>query len=185
MSSVTWHLSFLFLQVNSLVSTPPGELGSINEVDSPPSTSIHPLPKQQNLPQRPTSLHLLPKIKETTSASSRLKLEKLKSNHRQVQVWSDGLDCTLKFVLDYQSVIFCRSWSLSHSSLTHVYMSTWSCRAADFCVHNIQDRVTLLKQQGIVVVWSEFMFSADGDCDHEVPTVEKQFTVHLRSSSGQ
>uniref|UniRef100_A0A3Q4IC75 receptor protein serine/threonine kinase n=1 Tax=Neolamprologus brichardi TaxID=32507 RepID=A0A3Q4IC75_NEOBR len=52
-------------------------------VDSPPS-SIHPLPKQQNLPQRPTSLHLLPKVKESGFTSSRLKLGKFKSNHRQV-----------------------------------------------------------------------------------------------------
>uniref|UniRef100_A0A4W6BY76 receptor protein serine/threonine kinase n=1 Tax=Lates calcarifer TaxID=8187 RepID=A0A4W6BY76_LATCA len=54
-------------------------------IDNLPSSSIHALPKQQNLPQRPTSLHLLPKTKETTSASSRLKLGKLKSNHRQVE----------------------------------------------------------------------------------------------------
>uniref|UniRef100_A0A665THY8 receptor protein serine/threonine kinase n=1 Tax=Echeneis naucrates TaxID=173247 RepID=A0A665THY8_ECHNA len=38
-----------------------------------------------NLPKRPTSLHLLPKTTETSSASSRLKQGKLKSNHRQVE----------------------------------------------------------------------------------------------------
>ncbi|XP_030285212.1 bone morphogenetic protein receptor type-2 isoform X2 [Sparus aurata] len=59
-------------------SSPRGELGE-------PPSSIHPLPKQQNLPQRPTSLHLLHKTKENTSAASRLKLGKLKSNHRQVE----------------------------------------------------------------------------------------------------
>ncbi|XP_053295074.1 bone morphogenetic protein receptor type-2 isoform X1 [Pleuronectes platessa] len=67
-------------QVNNSVSTHHGELGG---VDAPPSSSIQPLPKQQNLPKRPTSLHLLPKTMETLSASSRRKLEKLKSNHRQ------------------------------------------------------------------------------------------------------
>ncbi|XP_073329711.1 bone morphogenetic protein receptor type-2-like [Pagrus major] len=66
------------------LSTPQAELGAVGGSDTPPS-SIHPLPKQQNLPQRPTSLHLLPKTKENTSASSRLKLGKLKSNHRQVE----------------------------------------------------------------------------------------------------
>ncbi|XP_069388744.1 bone morphogenetic protein receptor type-2-like isoform X2 [Paralichthys olivaceus] len=69
-------------QVNNSVLTHHGELGG---VDTPPSSSIYPLPKQQNLPKRPTSLHLLPKTKETLSASSRRKLEKLKSNHRQVE----------------------------------------------------------------------------------------------------
>ncbi|KAM8749003.1 bone morphogenetic protein receptor type-2-like [Acanthopagrus schlegelii] len=59
-------------------STPQGEPGE-------PHSSTHPLPKQQNLPQRPTSLHLLHKTKENTSAASRLKLGKLKSNHRQVE----------------------------------------------------------------------------------------------------
>ncbi|MEQ2173695.1 hypothetical protein GOODEAATRI_000011, partial [Goodea atripinnis] len=47
------------------------------EEPGPPS-SIQPLPKQQNLPQRPTSLHLLPKPSE-----SRLKLGRLRSTHRQ------------------------------------------------------------------------------------------------------
>nr|XP_046259573.1 bone morphogenetic protein receptor type-2-like isoform X2 [Scatophagus argus] len=42
-------------------------------------------PTEPNLHQRPTSLHLLPKTKESTSASSQLKLGKLKSNHRQVE----------------------------------------------------------------------------------------------------
>ncbi|XP_034430178.1 bone morphogenetic protein receptor type-2-like [Hippoglossus hippoglossus] len=69
-------------QVNNSVTTHHGELGG---VDAPPSSSSHPLPKQQNLPKRPTSLHLLPKTMETLSASSRRKLEKLKSNHRQVE----------------------------------------------------------------------------------------------------
>uniref|UniRef100_A0A3B4H792 receptor protein serine/threonine kinase n=1 Tax=Pundamilia nyererei TaxID=303518 RepID=A0A3B4H792_9CICH len=59
-------------------------LRAVRGVDSPPS-SIHPLPKQQNLPQRPTSLHLLPKVKESGFTSSRLKLGKFKSNHRQVE----------------------------------------------------------------------------------------------------
>ncbi|XP_047227042.1 bone morphogenetic protein receptor type-2-like [Girardinichthys multiradiatus] len=49
------------------------------EEPGPPS-SIQPLPKQQNLPQRPTSLHLLPKPSE-----SRLKLGRLRSTHRQVE----------------------------------------------------------------------------------------------------
>ncbi|XP_051815340.1 bone morphogenetic protein receptor type-2-like [Acanthochromis polyacanthus] len=51
----------------------------------PPPASIRHLPKQQNLPQRPTSLHLLPKAKDSSSTSSRLKLGKFKSNHRQVE----------------------------------------------------------------------------------------------------
>ncbi|MEQ2200767.1 hypothetical protein XENOCAPTIV_002803 [Xenoophorus captivus] len=50
------------------------------EEPGPPS-SIQPLPKQQNLPQRPTSLHLLPKPSE-----SRLKLGRLRSTHRQVHL---------------------------------------------------------------------------------------------------
>ncbi|MED6242827.1 hypothetical protein ATANTOWER_010310, partial [Ataeniobius toweri] len=49
------------------------------EEPGPPS-SIQPLPKQQNFPQRPTSLHLLPKPSE-----SRLKLGRLRSTHRQVE----------------------------------------------------------------------------------------------------
>ncbi|KAG7234346.1 hypothetical protein INR49_004917 [Caranx melampygus] len=68
-------------EVNTSVSAPQGELA----VDAPPPSSVHHLPKQQNLPQRPTSLHLLPKHKESLSASTRLKLGKLKSNHRQVE----------------------------------------------------------------------------------------------------
>uniref|UniRef100_A0A4W6BQJ7 receptor protein serine/threonine kinase n=1 Tax=Lates calcarifer TaxID=8187 RepID=A0A4W6BQJ7_LATCA len=71
-------------EANNSASTPQGELSGV-AIDNLPSSSIHALPKQQNLPQRPTSLHLLPKTKETTSASSRLKLGKLKSNHRQVE----------------------------------------------------------------------------------------------------
>lgn len=65
--------------------TPQRELVGVSRMDPPLSSSIHPLPKQQNLPQRPTSLHIQPKSKETTSASSRMKLAKLKSNHRQVE----------------------------------------------------------------------------------------------------
>uniref|UniRef100_A0A3B4H9E0 receptor protein serine/threonine kinase n=1 Tax=Pundamilia nyererei TaxID=303518 RepID=A0A3B4H9E0_9CICH len=65
-------------------STSHSGLRAVRGVDSPPS-SIHPLPKQQNLPQRPTSLHLLPKVKESGFTSSRLKLGKFKSNHRQVE----------------------------------------------------------------------------------------------------
>ncbi|XP_005750384.1 bone morphogenetic protein receptor type-2-like [Pundamilia nyererei] len=71
-------------QVNSSPSTSHSGLRAVRGVDSPPS-SIHPLPKQQNLPQRPTSLHLLPKVKESGFTSSRLKLGKFKSNHRQVE----------------------------------------------------------------------------------------------------
>ncbi|XP_035859884.1 bone morphogenetic protein receptor type-2-like isoform X1 [Sander lucioperca] len=67
-------------QVNYCVSVPQGELGGVGGVE----TTL-PLPKLQNLPQRPTSLHLLHKTNETVSASSRLKLGKLKSNHRQVE----------------------------------------------------------------------------------------------------
>ncbi|KAK2905554.1 hypothetical protein Q8A73_009497 [Channa argus] len=62
-----------------------GDLGGVGCIESPPSSSLHPLPKQQNLHQRPTSLQLLPKNKNSTSSSSRLKLGKLKSNHRQVE----------------------------------------------------------------------------------------------------
>ncbi|KAA8578953.1 hypothetical protein FQN60_006045, partial [Etheostoma spectabile] len=61
---------------NSPVSVPQGELGGVGGV-----LTIHPLPKQQNMPQRPTSLPFLHKTKET--ASSRLKLGK--SNHKQVE----------------------------------------------------------------------------------------------------
>uniref|UniRef100_A0A3B4HBR2 receptor protein serine/threonine kinase n=1 Tax=Pundamilia nyererei TaxID=303518 RepID=A0A3B4HBR2_9CICH len=74
----------LLFQVNSSPSTSHSGLRAVRGVDSPPS-SIHPLPKQQNLPQRPTSLHLLPKVKESGFTSSRLKLGKFKSNHRQVE----------------------------------------------------------------------------------------------------
>ncbi|XP_040912587.1 bone morphogenetic protein receptor type-2-like [Toxotes jaculatrix] len=84
-SSEPQTTNVLHHQVNSSVSAPQGEQGGVGAIDTPLSTSIHPLPKQQNLPQRPTSLHLLPKAKETTLASSRLKLGKLKSNHRQVE----------------------------------------------------------------------------------------------------
>ncbi|GAA6231233.1 bone morphogenetic protein receptor type-2-like [Lates japonicus] len=82
-TNLLYH-QILQTETNNSASTPQGELGGVT-IDTLPSSSIHPLPKQQNLPQRPTSLHLLPKTKETTSASSRLKLGKLKSNHRQVE----------------------------------------------------------------------------------------------------
>ncbi|KAK2840485.1 hypothetical protein Q5P01_014225 [Channa striata] len=62
-----------------------GDRGGVSGVACPPSASLLPLPKQQNLPQRPTSLHILPKNKESSSSSSRLKLAKLKSNNRQVE----------------------------------------------------------------------------------------------------
>ncbi|KAF1383096.1 hypothetical protein PFLUV_G00150770 [Perca fluviatilis] len=65
-------------EVNYCVSVPQGELGGVGGVE----TTL-PLPKLQNLPQRPTSLHLLHRTNETPS--SRLKLGKLKSNHRQVE----------------------------------------------------------------------------------------------------
>ncbi|XP_070832469.1 bone morphogenetic protein receptor type-2-like isoform X2 [Chaetodon trifascialis] len=77
--------NLLYHQVSKSALTPQGDLGAVGGVDPSPSSSIHPLPKQQNLLQRPTSLHLLPKTKETSSASCRLKMGKLKSNHRQVE----------------------------------------------------------------------------------------------------
>lgn len=73
----------LFHQVNNLILTPQVELVAFGVIDVP-EYSICPLHKQQNLPQRPTSLHLLPKTTEPTSTLSRLKLGKLKSN-QQVQ----------------------------------------------------------------------------------------------------
>ncbi|XP_032424255.1 bone morphogenetic protein receptor type-2-like [Xiphophorus hellerii] len=51
-----------------------------NQEEAGPSFSIQPLPKQQNVRQRPTSLHLLPKPSE-----SRLKLGRLRSTHQQVE----------------------------------------------------------------------------------------------------
>ncbi|XP_062312754.1 bone morphogenetic protein receptor type-2 [Osmerus eperlanus] len=48
-----------------------------------PPASMYPLPKQQNLPKRPTSLPLHAKAKE--AAASRLKFGKHKSNLRQVE----------------------------------------------------------------------------------------------------
>ncbi|XP_035532133.1 bone morphogenetic protein receptor type-2-like [Morone saxatilis] len=84
-TNLLYHQILHTAEASNSAWTPQGELGAVGGVDIPPSSSIHPLPKQQNLPQRPTSLHLLPKTKETTSASSRLKLGKLKSNHRQVE----------------------------------------------------------------------------------------------------
>uniref|UniRef100_A0A3Q4BN85 receptor protein serine/threonine kinase n=1 Tax=Mola mola TaxID=94237 RepID=A0A3Q4BN85_MOLML len=47
----------------------------------PQFPTIHLLPKQQNLPQRPTSLHLLSKTKGTTSSSC----QRLKSNYQEVE----------------------------------------------------------------------------------------------------
>ncbi|XP_037618544.1 LOW QUALITY PROTEIN: bone morphogenetic protein receptor type-2-like, partial [Sebastes umbrosus] len=85
-TNLLYHQILQTAEGNNSVLALQGELGVAGGVDSPlSSSSIHPLPKQQNLPQRPTSLHLLPKTKESTSASSRLKLGKLKSNHRQVE----------------------------------------------------------------------------------------------------
>ncbi|XP_034085105.1 bone morphogenetic protein receptor type-2-like isoform X2 [Gymnodraco acuticeps] len=52
-----------------------GELGAAG------SSSLHPLPKQQNLPQRPTSLHL----QNPDPASCRLKLGRHRSNLKQVE----------------------------------------------------------------------------------------------------
>ncbi|XP_068185494.1 bone morphogenetic protein receptor type-2-like [Antennarius striatus] len=72
-------------EASSSVLTPQGDLGAAG-LDAPSlSSTFHPLPKQQNLPQRPTSLHLLPKTKDPTSAASRLKLGGFKSNHKQVE----------------------------------------------------------------------------------------------------
>uniref|UniRef100_A0A3B5A5P1 Serine/threonine-protein kinase receptor n=1 Tax=Stegastes partitus TaxID=144197 RepID=A0A3B5A5P1_9TELE len=83
-SSLLYHQLLHSSEVRLLSAgvPPQAELGVF--VDST-SASIHHLPKQQNLPQRPTSLHLLPKAKDSSSASSRLKLGKFKSNHRQVE----------------------------------------------------------------------------------------------------
>uniref|UniRef100_A0A668A5G1 receptor protein serine/threonine kinase n=1 Tax=Myripristis murdjan TaxID=586833 RepID=A0A668A5G1_9TELE len=75
------------LQVNGSVAAQT-EQGGAGGAEPPALATIHPpppLPKQQNLPQRPTSLHLQPKIKESASAASRLKFGKLKSNNRQVE----------------------------------------------------------------------------------------------------
>ncbi|XP_074550633.1 bone morphogenetic protein receptor type-2-like [Halichoeres trimaculatus] len=83
-TNLLYHQILQTAEVNNSVLTPQRDLGDVGGLDSPLS-SIHPLPKQQNLPQRPTSLHLLQKSKESSSASSRLKLGKLKSNHRQVE----------------------------------------------------------------------------------------------------
>ncbi|XP_034416813.1 bone morphogenetic protein receptor type-2-like isoform X2 [Cyclopterus lumpus] len=69
-------------EVNTSVLVLQGDQGVVGRVDTHPSSSGYPLRKQQNLPQRPTSLHLLHKTKDS---SSRLKLGKLKSNHRQVE----------------------------------------------------------------------------------------------------
>lgn len=84
-TNLLYHQILQTAEVNNSVLALQGELGVGGSVDTPPSSSIHPLPKQQNLPQRPTSLHFLPKPKEPTSVSSRVKLGKLKSNHRQVE----------------------------------------------------------------------------------------------------
>nr|XP_020473638.1 uncharacterized protein LOC109970428 [Monopterus albus] len=82
-SSEPQTTSLLCHQANSLVSTPLGELGSAGGVDTP--AFFDPLIKQQNLPQRPTSLQLFPKTKETTTVSCRLKPGKLQLNHKQVE----------------------------------------------------------------------------------------------------
>ncbi|XP_067458811.1 bone morphogenetic protein receptor type-2-like [Thunnus thynnus] len=84
-TNLLFHQILQTTEVNSPEVTTHGEGSGVGWVDIPPSSFIHPLPKQQNLPQRPTSLHLLSQTKETTSASSRLKLGKLKLNHRQVE----------------------------------------------------------------------------------------------------
>ncbi|AWP13715.1 bone morphogenetic protein receptor type II (serine/threonine kinase) [Scophthalmus maximus] len=84
-TDLLFHQTLHTQEANNSVSTPRGELGGLGGIDAPPSSAVHPLPKQQNLPQRPTSLHFLPKTKKTSSASSRLKLGKLKSNSRQVE----------------------------------------------------------------------------------------------------
>ncbi|KAM3608355.1 uncharacterized protein V6R79_023668 [Siganus canaliculatus] len=63
-------------------STPRSDLGAAAPGDAP--QSIHPFHKQQNLCQRPTSLYLLPKTQDPSSAP-RLKLGQIKSNHRQVE----------------------------------------------------------------------------------------------------
>ncbi|KAM7408004.1 hypothetical protein PAMA_003641 [Pampus argenteus] len=83
-TNLLFHQILQTIEVNGAVVTPHDEQDGVGGVDTSLSF-IHPLPKQQNLPQRPTSLHLLPKTKETTLATSCLKLGKLKSNHRQVE----------------------------------------------------------------------------------------------------
>ncbi|XP_070693681.1 bone morphogenetic protein receptor type-2-like [Pempheris klunzingeri] len=83
-TNLLYHQILQTAEVNHSVSTPRGEPGGVCGDDSPPS-SVHPLPKQQNLPQRPNSLHLLPKTRDATTASSQLKLGKLKVYHRQVE----------------------------------------------------------------------------------------------------
>ncbi|XP_042350354.1 bone morphogenetic protein receptor type-2-like [Plectropomus leopardus] len=81
-TNLLYHQIRQTAEVNNSALAIQGELGGVGEVDIPSSSSTYPLPKQQNLPQRPTSLHLLTK---TTSTASRLRLGKLKSNHRQVE----------------------------------------------------------------------------------------------------
>uniref|UniRef100_A0A665TKJ5 receptor protein serine/threonine kinase n=1 Tax=Echeneis naucrates TaxID=173247 RepID=A0A665TKJ5_ECHNA len=83
-SNLLLHQSLQPTEAANSVSSPQGDLG-VGTIDKPLPSAIHPLPKQHNLPKRPTSLHLLPKTTETSSASSRLKQGKLKSNHRQVE----------------------------------------------------------------------------------------------------
>ncbi|XP_047457637.1 bone morphogenetic protein receptor type-2-like isoform X2 [Mugil cephalus] len=84
-STLLPHQRLLSPEANNWPLTPQTEPGVVGGVVTPPSSSIHPLPKQQNLPQRPTSLHLPPKTKEARTASSQVKLGKLRSNHQQVE----------------------------------------------------------------------------------------------------
>ncbi|XP_061580070.1 bone morphogenetic protein receptor type-2-like isoform X1 [Cololabis saira] len=81
-TNLLYHQLLHSTEANRAALAPQGEDGG---VDSLPPPSLQPLPKQQNLPQRPTSLLLLPKSKEAGSVSSRLKTGKLKSNHQQVE----------------------------------------------------------------------------------------------------
>ncbi|XP_028289634.1 bone morphogenetic protein receptor type-2-like [Parambassis ranga] len=83
-TSLLYHQILHGAEAHNPVSSSQGELNALG-VQMPPCASIHPLPKQQNLPQRPTTLHLLAKARETCSASPQLMLGKLKSNHRQVE----------------------------------------------------------------------------------------------------
>uniref|UniRef100_A0A668APE5 receptor protein serine/threonine kinase n=1 Tax=Myripristis murdjan TaxID=586833 RepID=A0A668APE5_9TELE len=85
--NLLFHLRPPSTEVNGSVAAQT-EQGGAGGAEPPALATIHPpppLPKQQNLPQRPTSLHLQPKIKESASAASRLKFGKLKSNNRQVE----------------------------------------------------------------------------------------------------
>ncbi|XP_029282417.1 bone morphogenetic protein receptor type-2-like [Cottoperca gobio] len=69
-TDLLYHQILQTAEANNSMLALQGELGGVGS-----SASMHPLLKQQNLPQRPSSLHILPKTKDTTSASSsRLKL---------------------------------------------------------------------------------------------------------------